>query len=150
MKVTELKVCISCEKCKTQILKAVTKLEGIVEVSVDEQKGILKVVGDVDPIQVAKQVRKTGKTAVFGSVSEPKPANPSPEKPKPANPPPAPLPSCCSACCRLVEIIELKVCIACQKCKTQILKAVAKLEGIVEVSVDEQKGTLIQLSGWGR
>ncbi|XP_052205298.1 heavy metal-associated isoprenylated plant protein 43-like isoform X3 [Diospyros lotus] len=134
MKIIELKVCIACQKCKTQILKAVAKLKGIAEISVDEQKGILKVVGDVDPIQVAKQVRKTGKTAVFGSVSEPKPANPPPEKPKPANPPPekpkpanpppekpkpanpppekpkpanpppAPLPSCCSACCRLVEV----------------------------------------------
>ncbi|XP_052205306.1 heavy metal-associated isoprenylated plant protein 43-like [Diospyros lotus] len=105
MKVTELKVCISCEKCKTQILKAVTKLEGIVEISVDEQKGILKVVGDVDPIQVAKQVRKTGKTAVFGSVSEPKPKpEPKPSKPTEPKPPPATLPPCCSACCRLVEV----------------------------------------------
>ncbi|XP_052205295.1 heavy metal-associated isoprenylated plant protein 43-like isoform X3 [Diospyros lotus] len=113
LQVTELKVCISCEKCKTQILKAVTKLEGIVEVSVDEQKEILKVVGDVDPIQVVKQVRKTGKTAVFGSVSESKPkpeaANPPkknpPEKkqPEPGNPPPAPLPPYCSPC-HLVEV----------------------------------------------
>ncbi|XP_052205305.1 heavy metal-associated isoprenylated plant protein 43-like [Diospyros lotus] len=107
MKIIELKVCIACQKCKTQILKAVAKLEGLAEVSVDEQKGILKVVGDVDPIQVAKQVRKTWKTAVFGSVSEPKPKpKPDPEPPKtePPKPPPAPLPPCCSACCRLVEV----------------------------------------------
>ena len=68
----------------------------------DEQKGILRVVGDVDPIQVAKQVRKTGKTAVFGSVGEQKPGPANPPKPDPGNPLPAPLPPYYSVC-HLVE-----------------------------------------------
>ncbi|KAI3445502.1 hypothetical protein Pfo_002167 [Paulownia fortunei] len=48
-KKTELKVTINCEKCKTEVLKAVSKLIGVDEVTVNAEKGTLTVVGSVDP-----------------------------------------------------------------------------------------------------
>ncbi|PSS00335.1 Heavy metal-associated isoprenylated plant protein [Actinidia chinensis var. chinensis] len=68
----ELKVNINCQKCSTEILKAVTKLRGINEVSVNGEKGTLTVVGDVDPVLVTKKVRKIGKIAQITSVGPPK------------------------------------------------------------------------------
>ncbi|KAL2513832.1 Heavy metal transport/detoxification superfamily protein [Forsythia ovata] len=38
--------------------------------------------------------------------------------------------------------IELKVTINCEKCKTEVLKPVAKLTGIDEVTLNAEKGTL--------
>ncbi|KAL2513789.1 heavy metal-associated isoprenylated plant protein 43-like [Forsythia ovata] len=38
--------------------------------------------------------------------------------------------------------IELKVTIYCEKCKTEVLKPVAKLKGIDEVTLNAEKGTL--------
>ncbi|KVI08058.1 Heavy metal-associated domain, HMA [Cynara cardunculus var. scolymus] len=40
------------QKCKTKVLKAVTKLTGINEVSVDLAKQMVVVIGDVDPMLV--------------------------------------------------------------------------------------------------
>ncbi|KAL3520498.1 hypothetical protein ACH5RR_018647 [Cinchona calisaya] len=94
MKKTEMKVNINCEKCKTQVLKAVTKLEGVDQVTVDAEKGILTVVGAVDPVCVATKVRKTGKNAEILSVGPPK--KPDPPKSDPSKP--KPLPPCCPNC----------------------------------------------------
>ncbi|PWA66512.1 reverse transcriptase domain-containing protein [Artemisia annua] len=58
-----------CEKCKTEVLKAVTKLSGINEVSVDLEKQMLVVIGDVDPVCVVKRVRKIGKIAEMLALS---------------------------------------------------------------------------------
>ncbi|KAA8536676.1 hypothetical protein F0562_029154 [Nyssa sinensis] len=90
---TELKVSINCQKCKTDVLKAVTKLTGIDQVSVDGEKGTLTVIGEVDPVLVTNQVRKTGKVVEIMSVGPPKP----PEKPKKPEPE-KPLPPCCNDC----------------------------------------------------
>ncbi|CAI9769255.1 unnamed protein product [Fraxinus pennsylvanica] len=43
--------------------------------------------------------------------------------------------------------IELKVTINCLKCKTEILKAVAKLTAVDSVTVDVEKGTLTVVGG---
>ncbi|XP_024030630.1 heavy metal-associated isoprenylated plant protein 43 [Morus notabilis] len=79
VKKTELKVNVNCEKCKKDVLKAVTKLSGINQVSVDATKGTLTVIGDVDPVMIVKQVRKARKCAEIISVGPPKP----PEKKSP-------------------------------------------------------------------
>ncbi|KAL0289611.1 UNVERIFIED_CONTAM: Heavy metal-associated isoprenylated plant protein 2 [Sesamum calycinum] len=91
----ELKVGIYCEKCKTRVLKAVAKL-----------KGILTVVGTVDPVCVTTQVRKAGNYAEITSVGAarkkpepPKTKTSQPEKPKPVQPR---LPPCCE--CQLVAV----------------------------------------------
>ncbi|GMP63567.1 hypothetical protein CsSME_00025200 [Camellia sinensis var. sinensis] len=95
MKKIELKVGIYCHKCKTEVLKAVTKLTGIDQVSVDAEKGTLTVIGNVDPVCVTTQVRrKTGKVVELISVGPPKPPDP---KPQPSKPPIC-LPPCCKEC----------------------------------------------------
>uniref|UniRef100_A0A5B7BLE9 Putative heavy metal-associated isoprenylated plant protein 26 n=1 Tax=Davidia involucrata TaxID=16924 RepID=A0A5B7BLE9_DAVIN len=97
MKKIELKVNIQCQKCKTDVLKAVTKLTGIDQVSVDAEKGMLTVIGEVDPVLVATRVRKKGKAAEIISVGPPKPPEP-PKKPPEKPPPEKPLPPCCNKC----------------------------------------------------
>ncbi|KAK1572464.1 hypothetical protein Q3G72_032961 [Acer saccharum] len=92
-KKTVIKVNIYCEKCKSDVLKAVTKLTGIDQVSVDAEKGTLTVVGNVDPVLVVEKLRKIRKCAEIVTVGPPKPPD---EKPKP-NPNP-PLPPCCNDC----------------------------------------------------
>nr|DAD24928.1 TPA_asm: hypothetical protein HUJ06_026392 [Nelumbo nucifera] len=59
---------INCNRCKAEILTAVTKLLGIDKISVDMEQGTLFVSGEVDPAQVANQVRKIGKVAEIISV----------------------------------------------------------------------------------
>ncbi|KAK3228989.1 hypothetical protein Dsin_000870 [Dipteronia sinensis] len=93
-KKTVIKVNIYCQICKSDVLKAVTKLTGIDQVSVDGEKGTLTVVGDVDPVLVIEKLRKIGRVAEIVTVGPPKP--PEPEKPKP--PPCPPLPPCCNDC----------------------------------------------------
>ncbi|KAA8535200.1 hypothetical protein F0562_030203 [Nyssa sinensis] len=102
MKKIELKVNIWCQKCKTDVLKAVAKLGGIDQVSVDAEKGTLTVIGEVDPVLVAIRLRKKGKEAKIISVGPPKPPEPPKkppaEKPPPQKPPEKPLPPCCNQC----------------------------------------------------
>ncbi|XP_058084017.1 heavy metal-associated isoprenylated plant protein 43-like [Magnolia sinica] len=95
---TVLKVCINCLKCKTNILKAIAKLSGINELAVDDEKGTLTVIGDVDPMCVANRLKKMGKLIEIISIGPAKP----PDKPKPPEKektdPKPPLPSCCDKC----------------------------------------------------
>ncbi|KAL3814594.1 hypothetical protein ACJIZ3_015862 [Penstemon smallii] len=95
-----LKVAINCKRCKTEVLKAVAKLTGVDEVTVDEEKGILTVVGSVDPVCVITNVRKVSKSAEITSVGPPKKPD-DPPKPKPPEPDKTkckPLPPCCNQC----------------------------------------------------
>ncbi|GMP39703.1 hypothetical protein CsSME_00010429 [Camellia sinensis var. sinensis] len=96
----EVKVSIHCHKCKSDVLKSVTRLQGIDQVSVDSEKGILTVIGNVDPVLVATQVRKTGKVAELIGVGPPK----AKENPPPKPPTPECIPDCCCNKCQLVAI----------------------------------------------
>ncbi|KAL3515829.1 hypothetical protein ACH5RR_022731 [Cinchona calisaya] len=94
MKKTELKVSLNCQKCKTELMKAVSKLEGIDEIRVNAEKGMLTVVGEVDPVYLTNKVRKAGKHAEILSVGPPK-------KPDPSKEPDTDqklLPPCCPNC----------------------------------------------------
>ncbi|XP_024167258.1 heavy metal-associated isoprenylated plant protein 2-like [Rosa chinensis] len=91
MKKIVIKVSINCQICKTDVLKAVTKLQGIDIVAVDGQKGTLTVVGDVDPVLVVRRLRKVGKVAEIVSVGPPKASEPKPLIF-------LDLPSCCNQC----------------------------------------------------
>lgn len=73
---------------------------GVNEVSLDAEKGMLTVVGNVDPVCVASSLRKAGYYAEITSVGPPKKPDEkqkSPEKPKP-------LPACCKQC-QLVGVV---------------------------------------------
>nr|XP_043623005.1 heavy metal-associated isoprenylated plant protein 2-like [Erigeron canadensis] len=59
----KLKVGMHCQKCRTEVMKAVTKLPGVDEVSVDLEKEMLVVIGDVDPVGVATCLRKKKRVA---------------------------------------------------------------------------------------
>ncbi|KAF5942680.1 hypothetical protein HYC85_020322 [Camellia sinensis] len=87
----EVKVSIHCHKCKSDVLKSVTKLQGIDQVSVDSEKGILTVIGNVDP---------TGKVAELIGVGPPR----AKENPPPKPPMPVCLPDCCCNKCQLVAV----------------------------------------------
>nr|DAD24929.1 TPA_asm: hypothetical protein HUJ06_026393 [Nelumbo nucifera] len=115
VKKSVIKVNINCQICKTEVLKAVTKLmvmlanslilnekfdysfflwfTDIDEVSVDSEKQTVSVTGLVDPVDVVKQITKVGKVAEVISVGPPtKPE--SPKKPDDQKP----LPPCCNDC----------------------------------------------------
>ncbi|KAK4595194.1 hypothetical protein RGQ29_013575, partial [Quercus rubra] len=68
-----IKVNINCQICKTEVLKAVTKLTEVYIVSVDGEKGMLTIVGDVDPVLVVRDLKKIGKVPEIISVGPPKP-----------------------------------------------------------------------------
>ncbi|OWM72360.1 hypothetical protein CDL15_Pgr018245 [Punica granatum] len=76
-----------------EILKTVSKLEGIDEISVDAEKGTLTVVGEVDPVLIVKQLRKIKKGASIDSVGPKKPPEKKPEPLKVCD-----LPPCCKSC----------------------------------------------------
>nr|GMC54431.1 heavy metal-associated isoprenylated plant protein 43-like [Ipomoea batatas]GMC99026.1 heavy metal-associated isoprenylated plant protein 43-like [Ipomoea batatas]GMD06441.1 heavy metal-associated isoprenylated plant protein 43-like [Ipomoea batatas] len=78
---TVLKVDISCEKCKKKLLKAVSGVEGIDKIEIDEAKGSLSVTGSCDPYEMIVKVRKTGKFKEVVSIGPP-PAPPKQEAQK--------------------------------------------------------------------
>ncbi|XP_056176541.1 uncharacterized protein LOC130140641 [Syzygium oleosum] len=114
VKIIVIKVTINCGKDKKDIMKAVAKLEGIDEMKIDIDKGMLTIKGNVDPVCVIKALRKKcGICAEIESVGPPpkpkspeKPKCPKPKCPKPKCPPPCPPlpcppppchpPTCCS------------------------------------------------------
>ncbi|XP_057443696.1 heavy metal-associated isoprenylated plant protein 43-like [Lotus japonicus] len=79
VKKTVLKVDINCLKCKKKLLKAVSSLQGIDKVEIDEGKGMLTVTGDADPYDIIVRIRKAGKFAEVVSIGPP----PAPPKQEP-------------------------------------------------------------------
>ncbi|ESQ49465.1 hypothetical protein EUTSA_v10021753mg [Eutrema salsugineum] len=95
VKKVEIKVDINCGKCNSAIMEAVTEIEGVNHISLDEEKSILTVVGTMDPVCVAKRLKKIKQKPVIISVGPPpKPPEPPkpPQAPEPAKPLPAPEP----------------------------------------------------------
>ncbi|XP_050365239.1 heavy metal-associated isoprenylated plant protein 2-like [Argentina anserina] len=97
MKDIVIKVDINCQICKTDVLKAVSKLTGITMVLVDGEKGTLRVWGDVDPVLVVKLLRKARKVAKIISVGPLKPWQPKVTETVFILPP----------CCNLCELVGL-------------------------------------------
>ncbi|KAI3810637.1 hypothetical protein L1987_20258 [Smallanthus sonchifolius] len=64
----QVKVNMHSEKCRKEVMKTVSKLSGINELSVDLEKEMLVVIGDVDPVCVATCLRKKRRVAVIVSV----------------------------------------------------------------------------------
>ncbi|THG01414.1 hypothetical protein TEA_020192 [Camellia sinensis var. sinensis] len=74
----EVKVNIHYHKCKSNILKSSLNFK----ISVDSEKGILTIIGNVDPVLVATQARKTRKVADLIGVGPPKAKEKRPDPPK--------------------------------------------------------------------
>ncbi|CAI9303250.1 unnamed protein product [Lactuca saligna] len=64
----KVKVNMHSQKCRKDVLKTVTKLSGVNEVSVDLAKEMLVVIGDVDPVSIATCLRKKQRVANIVSV----------------------------------------------------------------------------------
>ncbi|XP_041017433.1 heavy metal-associated isoprenylated plant protein 43-like [Juglans microcarpa x Juglans regia] len=79
VQITKLKVIINCLKCKQQLLKAVSPLQGVDKVEVDEANGTLTVTGDADPYEIILRTKKTGKYVDVVSIGPP-PAPPKQDK----------------------------------------------------------------------
>ncbi|KAL3844726.1 hypothetical protein ACJIZ3_002129 [Penstemon smallii] len=111
---TVLKVDISCKKCKTKLLKAVSGLPGVDKVEVDGSKGTLTVTGDADPYEIIVRTRKAGKYAEVVSIGPPpapqkqeaqkKPDEKKPEEKKAPNPAHIHKPFNCPICERILVI----------------------------------------------
>ncbi|KAG7026779.1 hypothetical protein SDJN02_10786, partial [Cucurbita argyrosperma subsp. argyrosperma] len=98
---TVLKLDISCQKCKTKVLKAVTSLEDVDKVETDEAKGTIGVIGKADPYKIVKITRKAvssaGKVVEVVSIGPPpKPDEKKPEEKKPDGKKPDPVPCICA------------------------------------------------------
>ncbi|CAA7017190.1 unnamed protein product [Microthlaspi erraticum] len=76
VKKVEIKVDINCGKCKNAIMQAVTELEGVNQVALDQEKSLLTVVGTMDPVCVVGQLMKIKQKPVVVSVGPPKPPEP--------------------------------------------------------------------------
>ncbi|XP_078445154.1 heavy metal-associated isoprenylated plant protein 43-like [Wolffia australiana] len=75
----DFKISIYCSKCKVAIFRAIAKLEGIDQVMIDGEKGMVTVIGEVDPVRVATQLRKV-RPAIIQSVGVYKPPEKKEEK----------------------------------------------------------------------
>ncbi|KAJ1690571.1 hypothetical protein LUZ63_014726 [Rhynchospora breviuscula] len=84
MKKIVVKVTIIREKCKTVILESVAKLDGIQSLNLDEEKGTLTVVGNVDPVSIINSLKKKKMAAQIESVGPPEEKKPDEEECKKA------------------------------------------------------------------
>uniref|UniRef100_A0A7C8ZPT1 HMA domain-containing protein n=1 Tax=Opuntia streptacantha TaxID=393608 RepID=A0A7C8ZPT1_OPUST len=67
-KKTVVKVPITSQRCQTDIMKAVAKLNGVEKIEVDASRGTLIIVGEVEPVPIFKRLTKIGKTPEIISV----------------------------------------------------------------------------------
>ncbi|XP_021849157.1 heavy metal-associated isoprenylated plant protein 39-like [Spinacia oleracea] len=72
-KKTVIKVVITCQKCQTDIMKAVAKINGVEKLEVDASKGTLTIIGEVEPVPIFKKLKKIGKQPEIISVGPPRP-----------------------------------------------------------------------------
>ncbi|KAL9682466.1 hypothetical protein QQ045_014264 [Rhodiola kirilowii] len=78
----ETLVSIHCEKCKQDVFKAVTKLTSIDQLSLDGEKGLLTIIGTVDPVHVVERIKEKARKRAYlesvGPVEAPNPTDPEP------------------------------------------------------------------------
>ncbi|OVA08747.1 Heavy metal-associated domain [Macleaya cordata] len=57
-----------CSKCKKKVMKLIAGIEGINSIVLDPTKSTVTVIGEADPVQIIKKVRKFRKSAEFISI----------------------------------------------------------------------------------
>jgi hypothetical protein len=90
--------------CQSDILSTVAKLKGIKSMEVDAEKCTLTVIGDVDPVRIARKLKKACFAATIVSVEDDKPKEQEEEKDP-----------CKEACEKLCKAKCDKAC--CKECK---------------------------------
>uniref|UniRef100_A0A0E0JGD9 HMA domain-containing protein n=1 Tax=Oryza punctata TaxID=4537 RepID=A0A0E0JGD9_ORYPU len=95
--------------CKADILHAVSKLQGIKSMDIDEENCTLTVLGPVDPVKIVHSLKKGCFAAAVVSVEDDKPKEPDPPAPAPA---PEPEKKDDDPCQCKAECVCVKVCVA--------------------------------------
>ncbi|XP_010263595.1 PREDICTED: heavy metal-associated isoprenylated plant protein 3-like [Nelumbo nucifera] len=57
-----------CSKCKKKVMKLVAGIEGISSIVLDSSKRTVTVIGEADPVDIIKKVRKFRKSAEIVSI----------------------------------------------------------------------------------
>ncbi|CAA2962024.1 heavy metal-associated isoprenylated plant 5-like [Olea europaea subsp. europaea] len=70
-RVTEIQVRMDCNGCVQKIKKALHGINGINDLYIDFPQQKITIIGWADPHKIAKAIKKTGKTAIICSHSEP-------------------------------------------------------------------------------
>ncbi|GLJ20136.1 hypothetical protein SUGI_0365540 [Cryptomeria japonica] len=65
---TVISVQIYCCKCKQDVMKAAAGVDGVDSIQVDSSKNTVTVIGEADPVEVAKKIRKLKKNAEIVTV----------------------------------------------------------------------------------
>lgn len=61
-----------CTKCKKKVMKLVAGIEGIDSIVLGPSKSSVTVIGDADPSEIIRKIRKFRKSARFVSIGPPK------------------------------------------------------------------------------
>ncbi|KAG1342817.1 putative Heavy metal-associated domain [Cocos nucifera] len=69
---TVVSVDLLCTKCKKKVMKLVAGIEGIDSIVLAPSKGSVTVIGDADPSEIIRKIRKFRKSAQFVSIGPPK------------------------------------------------------------------------------
>lgn len=90
---TVISVDMLCSKCKKKVMKLIARIEGVNSIVLDSSKGLATIIGDADPFEIIKKMRKFRKSAEFVSIG------PQKEEKKDEKKDAAPsLPSTCQKC----------------------------------------------------
>nr|XP_043633938.1 heavy metal-associated isoprenylated plant protein 21-like [Erigeron canadensis] len=65
MQTVEIKVKMDCDGCERRVKNSVKYMKGVKTVEVNRKQSKVTVSGNVDPNKVLKNVKNTGKTAIF-------------------------------------------------------------------------------------
>ncbi|KAK4746263.1 hypothetical protein SAY87_012575 [Trapa incisa] len=71
-KKTIVSVELLCSKCRRKVMKQVAAIEGITSIVLDPPKNTVTVVGEADPVDIIKKVRKFRRSASIISIGPPK------------------------------------------------------------------------------
>ncbi|XP_020253932.1 heavy metal-associated isoprenylated plant protein 2-like [Asparagus officinalis] len=67
-KKTVVSVDLLCSKCKKWVMKSIASIEDINSIVLDPSKNTATVIGDADPAQIIKKLRKCRRSAAFVSI----------------------------------------------------------------------------------
>uniref|UniRef100_A0A0D9UZ32 HMA domain-containing protein n=1 Tax=Leersia perrieri TaxID=77586 RepID=A0A0D9UZ32_9ORYZ len=107
-KKTVIKADLIGAKCKVGILQAVSNLQGVKSMDIDEENCTLTVLGPVDPVKIVHELKKKCFAAAVVSVEDDKPKEPAP--PPAPEPEPEKCPCQCQNGCVCVKVCQPSCC----------------------------------------